>query len=246
MSSPLFYLCILVSLLISLASACSPTCRAELGLSFVKVYASESRALFGFFTHNLTSHILDGVNVNKVSLGQGSKLRSELFDDIRETAAQLEKSFAETIPGLVEDAIFNQSPEFRGECSVAVETKLVQFSASPRSRDDCMIIEDVCGSALSICRHLDLVKERTIKTIVNALDNDTSGEFYTVISRTISRISAKWKLGVSQRKSFISKTNANLKMILAIFSEHYKNGFCSSSSCNRSDEKIIELLLDHA
>ena len=244
MFSTLVYLHIfLVSLLVSQTTACDAACRKELGLSFVDIYASESHARFELFAQNLTSHILDGVNVNKISSGKGSKLRNEIIDNVRETVSQLDKSFAETIPGLVEDAIFNQSPEFRGECSVPVETKSSQFSVYQKSA--CMMVEEVCGSALSICRHLDLVKERTIKTVVSALDNDTTGEFYTVISHTISNIATKWRLGVAQRKALMSKSNANLKMLLAVFSEHYKIEFCSDSNCDQYDDKIVELLLSY-
>src|SRR3954467_4012193 len=110
-----YFVSIVIIFVISLigipTDACEQECRTGISLAFGDNYVIEIKGLFETFLINLQENIFAGFK-GEVS----ASARSECYNVIYEELDKFQSNFTGNFSGIIEDSIFWQTPQFRGQC----------------------------------------------------------------------------------------------------------------------------------
>src|SRR6185437_1209311 len=150
-------------------NACEQKCRTGISLAFGDNYAIEVKKLDEKFKSNLEKNLFTGFT-KEVS----SSTRSACNKAINYEVDCFEKSFISTFAKLIEDSIFNQSPQFKGQCQHPFRVKQPPPGVAWTMKD-CEDQDYICGNPPAVCHYMDqYVKPRNVKNVNDSLKDRLS------------------------------------------------------------------------
>ncbi|CAG8640238.1 409_t:CDS:1 [Ambispora gerdemannii] len=232
---------------VDLINGCEKTCRVGISTTFANKYSNVTNSLWQDLYNNLESTALKNINLkNYVQSDDAAPITSKIITTLRNHAQELETTFDAQLPTIIENAIFRQEPQFRGDCNHPFRVKQPK---PPKiwKMSDCDKMDYICGNPPSICHFLDMIKERNVRTIKTALkEASTKGEFLNVLTLAVN--DTLTRTDAFKEKDFttlLTTMKSNIESRLWEFSQSYDEGFCNENSCDQFDLEIKTQLLTY-
>ncbi|CAG8600042.1 3220_t:CDS:1 [Ambispora leptoticha] len=232
---------------VDLINGCEKTCRVGISTTFAEKYSNVTSPLWQDFFNDLESTALENINLeNYVQSDDAAPITNKLITTLKNHAQELETNFDAQLPTIIEDAIFRQQPQFRGDCNHPFRVKQPK---PPKiwKMSDCEKMDYICGNPPSICHFLPMIKERNVRTIKTALEEaSTKGEFLNVLTLAVN--DTLTRTGAFTEKDFttlLTTVKSNIESRLGEFYQKYNEEFCKETSCDQFDLEIKTQLLTY-
>ncbi|RIA87098.1 hypothetical protein C1645_778045 [Glomus cerebriforme] len=247
MKSSLTYFATIVAISVLLftivpTNACEQSCRTGISLAFGDNYSKEVKVLFVEFKKRLQDNLSNGFT-GSVS----SSARSSCNKVIEEETDKFEDTFTGNFAKLIEDSIFNQSPQFKGQCQHPLRVNQPPAGVA-WTMDDCQNQDYICGNPPAVCHFMDqYVKPRNVKNVNESLKDRLSpnGSFFSTLSRAIIISAAKSNIKANDLPSFATVAEKNILDTFSGFVDYFAQEFCKGTTCDKYDHDIKVKLLSY-
>nr|CAG8600660.1 220_t:CDS:1 [Entrophospora candida] len=224
-------------------NACEQSCRDGISHAFADKYALEIAPKFDSFSTSVNKNIFKKFNVTDfVASSKVKKLKAGVLSALTKKIPTLKTSFITSLAPLIQRAIFEQKPKFKGQCQVPL--KVTQPPPNVAwTESDCTNQDYICGNPPAICHFMNtIVKPRNVKNVIELLSSK-EGPFFNTLNSEIKRVTAKFVTNKNKLNGLNNALAKNLKGLLARFVKDFKATFCSGTTCDKYDEEIKKLLL---
>jgi hypothetical protein len=223
-------------------NACEQSCRTGISLAFGDNYSKEVDKIFPTLVKNLKDHCLDGFS-GSVSSSTKSKFNSI----IEEETDKCKHAFTGNFAKLIEDSIFNQSPQFKGQCQHPLRVNQPPAGVA-WTMEDCQNQDYICGNPPAVCHYMDqIVKPRNVKNVNESLKDrlSTSGSCFSSLTRSLIISAAKSTIKATELPSFVESIESNIEKQYNDFVNTFTQEFCKGTTCDKYDHDIKVKLLSY-
>jgi len=222
-------------------NACEESCRQGISHAFGDNYSIEIKNLFKTFVEKLEENAYFGLNSVK------SSTKSACNKAIEEGTDKFQTTFSNSLAQLIEGSIFDQSPQFKGQCQHPL--RVTQPPAGVAwTMDDCNNQDYICGNPPAICHFMDqYVKPRNVKNVIESMTERLSGNgtFYKSLTKSVIDASKKSGVKGDELKTFTTAVKDNILKTFNIFSSYFASEFCKGTTCDHYDHDIKMKLLSY-
>ncbi|CAG8462324.1 7612_t:CDS:1 [Acaulospora morrowiae] len=243
---------VLVTLIVILfvavpVNACEEPCRVGVSKAFVDNWKTEILPIFKIFSVNSTFDLYNNTLLNNVTTDVKllGKVLSDIYEHTQQSISGLSDIFIPTLPAIIEDAIFNVEPRFKGDCNNPKRVTQPQPGVN-WTLQDCANMDYICGNPPSICHFLDVAKNKSKNAIVNALTtlSSATGTFLTTVVDEVKAVASGNGLPSSGTDYLVTMVTTNLQHWFNILPATFESAFCPNS-CPQYDQDIKLLLLSY-
>jgi len=242
---------LLTIFLLSLSvNACEKACRVGISTSFSNAYKKELKVFFDELASSINIYLFDNVDLSTFTTNPDTKseqFKTDIRTAIDSEVSHLYDNSTDTFPDMIENAIFEQDPKFKGQCQHPY--RVDQPPDGVRWKDeDCVKMDYICGNPPSICHHMDsIVKPRNVLNVKNLIESDclTAGPFENDLVDTVVSASRAKGLSSTNSQKFGEATRPNIRTQLKTFANDVKENFCSNNNCEQYDAQIKHELLGY-
>jgi hypothetical protein len=239
------FLFAILAILFSLSSieACESSCRKGVASGFAAAYTKEIKPFFNVFNDNLTKNLYKNVDLKKISgsTNKANTIKTAINNAIKSAISKFQKEFSGNFSKLIQDAIFNQEPKFKGDCNHPF--RIEQTKTLPWDPISCVKMDYICGNPPSICHFLDSeVKPRCVENVKNDLIRK-SKDLENIINTTIKHTASKNGIGGNNLKKLVDGCKKNIQTQLKAFIKNFETEFCKNNNCEQYDEAIKKEIL---
>jgi|SRR4051794_31083417 hypothetical protein len=223
-------------------NACEQSCRTGISLAFGDNYSKEVAKEFETLKSNLKVSLFSGYT-GPIS----SSARSACYKTIDEEVDGFEKDFTGSFATLIEDSIFKQTPQFRGQCQHPLRVNQPPPGVA-WTMEDCKNQDYICGNPPAICHFMDqYVKPRNVKNVKESLEArlDSNGSFFNSIVKGVVISGIKSNIKAIKLPEFTTTVETNILSVFEDFIKHFKNTFCKGTTCDKYDHDIKVKLLSY-
>ncbi|RGB33759.1 hypothetical protein C1646_761338 [Rhizophagus diaphanus] len=197
--------------------ACESSCRKGVASGFATAYTKEIKPFFNAFSNNLIKNLYKNVDFLEVP------------------------DFSGNFSKLIQDAIFNQEPKFKGDCSKPF--RINQTKTLPWDPISCKKMDYICGNPPSICHFLNSeVKPPCVENVKNYLKRK-SNDFEKILTNTINYTVRKNGIGGNKLKKLVNDRKKNIQTQLKSFIKDFTTKFCKNNNCEQYEEVIKKEIL---
>jgi len=224
-------------------NACEADCRKGISRAFADKYALEIAPRFNSFNASVNKNLFKNIVVkNFVAPSKVKKLKTGVLSALTKKISSLKRSFIASVTPLIQKAIFEQLPKFKGQCQDPL--KVIQPPPGvPWTESDCEKQDYICGNPPAICHFMDdIVKPRNVKNVIESLSSK-EGPFFNALNSEIKKVTSKFITKKSKLNALNKVLAKNLKGLLARFVKDFKAKFCSGTTCDKYDKEIKLILL---
>ncbi|GBC03170.1 hypothetical protein RclHR1_00500018 [Rhizophagus clarus] len=223
-------------------NACEQSCRTGISLAFGDNYSKEVDKLFPTLSDDLKNHLVDGFSGSISSATKSSF--NKIIDDETD---KCKKAFTGNFAKLIEDSIFNQAPQFKGQCQHPLRVNQPPPGVA-WTMDDCQNQDYICGNPPAVCHYMDqIVKPRNVKNVNESLKDrlSTNGSCYSSLIRSLIIAAAKSNIKASDLDSFATAIEKNVGQQYSTFTTLFEHEFCRGTTCDKYDHDIKVKLLSY-
>jgi hypothetical protein len=223
--------------------ACEADCRDGISHAFADKYALEIAPKFNSFNASVNKNLFKKFNVTDfVARSKVKKLKTGVLSALTKKISTLKRSFITSIAPLIQKAIFEQNPKFKGQCQRPEKVKQPPPGV-PWTESDCEKQDYICGNPPAICHFMNsIVKPRNVKNVIESLSLK-EGPFFNTLNSEIKKVTAKFVTNQGKLNGLNKALAKNLKVLLARFVKDFKAKFCNGTTCDKYDPAIKKLLL---
>jgi len=224
-------------------NACEQDCREGIARAFADKYALEISPKFNSFKTSVNKNLFKKIKVtNFVAPNKVKKLKAGVLSALTKKITTLKKQYIASIAPLIQKAIFEQNPKFKGQCQNPENVKQPPPGV-PWKESDCVKQDYICGNPPAICHFMDsIVKPRNVKNVIESLSSK-EGTFFNTLNSQIKKVTSKFVTNKTKLNGLNKELAKSLKVLLAGFVKNFKAKFCSGTTCDKYDEEIKKLLL---
>src|SRR6266542_211915 len=144
-------------------NACEQSCREGISNAFGDNYATEIKKLIKPFITKLQQNAYSGLV--KIKSTTKSKCNKVIENEVN----KFQKKFSSGLEALIENSIFEQSPQFKGQCQHPLKVKQPPPGVA-WTMSDCENQDYICGNPPAICHFMDqYVKPRNVKNVIQSM-----------------------------------------------------------------------------
>ncbi|CAG8654419.1 247_t:CDS:1 [Acaulospora colombiana] len=226
--------------------ACEASCQNGISKAFSDAYSIEIDKIYSNYIADLknSSSLFDGFKAH-------TTLKKETIDAIVTAVTDQGKSFESGLTDLVKNSIFNEKPQFKGQCQNPL--RVTQPPAGVNwTLSDCEKQDYICGNPPAICHFMStIVKPRIVSDIDNSFSKVVSSDdFLNSISAAIGKVASNEGLSGSDLESYVDHVTDNFKDTIQGFESSFVGEFCkvtdnkkNETACDKYDSDIKLLLL---
>lgn len=223
-------------------NACEQSCRTGISLAFGDNYSIEVDKLFPTLEDNLKDNLLKGFS-GSVS----SSTKSAFNKIIEDETDKCKHAFTGGFAKLIEDSIFNQSPQFKGQCQHPLRVNQPPPGVA-WTMEDCEKQDYICGNPPAVCHYMDqYVKPRNVKNVNESLNDRLSpnGSCFSSLVKNLIISAAKSNIKAIDLPEFVKIIEDNIKVQYSDFVNYFKQNFCNGTTCDKYDHDIKVKLLSY-
>jgi len=230
-------------------NACEKSCRVGISTSFSTAYKTELKVFYTELSTNVNIYLFDNADPSNytTNLENPEQVKTDIRTAVDAEVTHLYENTTSTFPDLIENAIFEQAPQFKGQCQNPY--RVDQPPAGVRWKDeDCVKMDYICGNPPSICHHMDsIVKPRNVLNVKNLIESNslTAGPYENDLVNTVVSASRAKGFSSTDSQKFGEATRPNIRTQLKTFAEDVKTNFCSNNNCEQYDTQIKHELLGY-
>jgi len=247
MKSSLTFIATIVAISVLLFSvvptnACEQSCRTGISLAFGDNYSIEVDKIFPELENGLKDNLLKGFS-GSVS----TSTKSSFNKIIEQETDKCKKAFTGNFAKLIEDSIFNQAPQFKGQCQHPL--RVIQPPAGVAwTMEDCEKQDYFCGNPPAVCHYMDqYVKPRNVKNVNESLKDRLSpnGSCFNSLVKSLIISATKSNIKVTDLPSFVQSIEDNIENEFSSFTNYFQQEFCKGTTCDKYDHDIKVKLLSY-
>ncbi|CAB4402685.1 unnamed protein product [Rhizophagus irregularis] len=223
-------------------NACEQSCRTGISLAFGDNYSKEVDKLFPTLEDNVKDNCLKGFS-GSVS----SSTKSSFNKIIEDETDKCKKAFTDNFAKLIEDSIFNQVPQFKGQCQHPLRVNQPPAGVA-WTMEDCENQDYICGNPPAVCHYMDqYVKPRNVKNVNESLKDrlSSNGSCFSSLVRSLIIAAAKSNIKASDLGSFAQTIEDNIEAQFNDFIKYFGDEFCKGTTCDKYDHDIKVKLLSY-
>lgn len=233
-------------LAINPVQACESSCQNGISKAFSDAYSKEIDKIFSKYVTDLTdsSSLFDGVKVH-------TKLKIKIKEAISTAVTNQKNNFEGSLADLAKNSIFNEKPQFKGQCQHPLRVKQPPAGVN-WTLTDCKNQDYICGNPPAICHFMNqIVKPRIVKNINTDFKSlVSSNKFSGTIKEGIKSAAISQGLSGNDLDTVVNGVSSNADDTLPGFQNDFVAGFCSAikgkkdkTTCDKYDDNIKSLLL---
>lgn len=233
-------------LAINPVQACESSCQNGISKAFSDAYTKEIDKIFSKYVTDLTNSnsLFDGVKVH-------TKLKIKINEAITAAVANQKNNFEDTLADLAKNSIFNEKPQFKGQCQHPLRVKQPPAGVN-WTLADCKNQDYICGNPPAICHFMDdIVKPRIVKDVNSDFKTRvSSNDFMGAIKEGIKSAATGQGLSGKDLDTVVNGVSSNVESTLPGFESDFGAKFCSpikgkknKTTCDKYDSDIKSLLL---
>ncbi|GBC05753.1 hypothetical protein RclHR1_06400003 [Rhizophagus clarus] len=223
--------------------ACESSCRKGVASGFAAAYTKEIKPFFKDFNDKLTQNLYNHVDLKNIcgSTNKANEVKTLIKNNVKFTISKFQKDFSGKFSDLIQNAIFNQEPKFKGDCNHPFRIK--QTKTLPWDPIACEKMDYICGNPPSICHFLDSeIKPRCVETVKNNLIIE-SKDLIKILRNTIKNTATINNIRGNKLNKLVDGCNKNIQTQVKAFTKNFETKFCNNNNCEQYDEVIKKEIL---